>query len=68
MHEALARVGVNELGGDPQQRRLAGAVAADQTDAFARPDGKVRPFKQRRPSESEPDSGELDQGRGHGGP
>ena len=36
LHEATAAVGFDQAGRDLQQRRFAGAVAADQTHAFAR--------------------------------
>jgi hypothetical protein len=35
LHEAAAAVGLDDAGGDLQQRRFAGAIAADQADAFA---------------------------------
>ena len=34
LHKAAAAIGLDEARGDPQQRRLAGAVAADQADAL----------------------------------
>ena len=39
LHEAAAAVGLDETGGDLQQRRFARAVAADQADALARGHG-----------------------------
>ena len=35
LHEAAAAVGLDQAGRDLQQRRFAGAVAADQADALA---------------------------------
>jgi len=34
LHEAAAAVGLDQAGGDLQERRFAGAVTADQADAF----------------------------------
>ena len=36
LHEAAAAVGLHQARGDLEQRRFAGAVAADQADALAR--------------------------------
>ncbi|MHC2250413.1 hypothetical protein ACVILK_000105 [Bradyrhizobium embrapense] len=36
LHETAAGIGLDQPGRDPQQGRLAGAVAADQADTFAR--------------------------------
>ena len=36
LHEAAAAVGLDQAGRDLQQRRFAGAVAADQADPLAR--------------------------------
>ena len=35
LQEAIGAVGLDDAGGDLQQRRLAGAVAADKADAVA---------------------------------
>ena len=55
LHEALARIGRDLAGGDAQQRRFAGAVAADQRDALARRDRQLRAGEQRRDAEREVD-------------
>ena len=41
LHEAVALVGFDEPGGDLQQGRLAGAVAADEADALAGSDREL---------------------------
>ena len=63
LHEALAFVGLHQAGGDLQQRRLAGAVAADQAHPLPRRHGQLRPLQQRRAAEGEMDVAELDEGR-----
>ncbi len=65
LHEARAAIGIDQAGGDLEQRRLAGAVAADKADAVARRDGQLRAIKQRRSAEGQSDVFELDEGRGH---
>jgi hypothetical protein len=41
----LARVGLVDPGGDPQQRRLPGAVRADQADPVAQGDRRIDPVE-----------------------
>ena len=47
---------------EPQQARLAGAVAADQTDAFARLDHQIDVIEQRHVTVRQGNLGELNQG------
>ena len=65
LHEAAAAVGLYEAGGDLQQRRFAGAVTADQTDALARGYRQFDARQQRRAAEGQLDVFQLDQGRRH---
>ena len=61
LHEAAAAIGLDQPGGDLEQRRFAGAVAADQADALA---GRHRQFdarQQRRAAKGQPDIFQLDQ-------
>ena len=60
MAEHLAVLRLDQPGRDPQQRRLAGAVAADQRDAVAWKHGQRRAVEQRRAAESEADAVELE--------
>ena len=48
LHEAAAAVGLDQPGRDPQQRRFAGAVAADQADALGLRHRQFDPRQQRR--------------------
>ena len=67
LHEARAAIGLDQAGGDLQQRRLARAVAADEAHALARRDRQLDAVEQRRAAEGERDIAELDEGRGHAG-
>ncbi len=53
LHEAAAAVGLDQPGRDLQQRRLAGAVAADQADALAGGDRQLDARQQRRAAEGQ---------------
>jgi hypothetical protein len=53
LDEALARIRLDESGRDLQERRLAGAVAADQRQAVAARHGELRAFEQRRAAEGQ---------------
>ena len=65
LHEAAAAVGLDEAGRDLQQRRFAGAVAADQADALARRHRQFDARQQRRAAEGQLDVFQLDQRRRH---
>ena len=65
LDEDAAAVRLDHAGGDLQQRRLAGAVAADQADALALRDRQVGRGQERRAAKGERDLAQLDQG-GHG--
>ena len=65
LHEALAAVGLDQARNDLEQRRLARAVAAHETDPLARGDGQLHALQQRRAAEGERDVGELDERRWH---
>ena len=65
LHKAAAAVGFDEACDDFQQRRLAGAVAADQADAFRGGDRELDAGEQRRAAEGERDIFQLDQRRRH---
>ena len=65
LHEALAAIGVDLARGNPQQRRLAGAVAADEADALASGYGEVHAFEQRRAAKGQGNVAQLDERRGH---
>ena len=67
LHEALAAIGLDQPGGDLQQRRLARAVAADEAHALARRHRQLDAVEQRRAAEGERDVAELEEGRRHGG-
>ena len=66
LHEAAAAVGLDQPGRDLQQRRFAGAVAADQADALGRRDRQFDARQQRRAAEGQRDVFQLDQRRRHG--
>ena len=66
LHEAAAAVGLDQAGGDLQQRRFARAVAADQADALARRHRQFDARQQRRAAEGQRDVFQLDQRRRHG--
>ncbi len=66
LQEALTGIGLDQPRRDPQQRRLAGAVAADQRQPFS---GSHRQFgagKQRRAAEGQVDVLEKEERRCHG--
>ena len=65
LHKACAAVGLDQSGGDLEQRRLARAVAADQTDALAGRDRQLDAVEQRRAAERERDVLELYERRRH---
>ncbi len=65
LHEARAAVGLDQAGGDLQQRRFARAVAADQADALARRHRQLDARQQRRAAEGQRDVFQLDQRRRH---
>ena len=65
MAEDLAVLRLDQAGGDLQQRRLAGAVAADQRDAVAGRDRKFGAVEQRRAAEGQHDAVERQKRRGH---
>ena len=62
LHPDAAAIGLEFAADDLQQRRLAGAVAADHADAFFRVDLQVRAVEQRQVSVSHRDVVERDQG------
>ena len=66
MAEHLAVLRLDQAGRDPQQRRLARAVAADQRDAVAGQHRQRCAVEQRRAAESEADAVELEERWGHG--
>ena len=61
LHEARAAVGLDEASRDLQQRGFAGAVAADQADAFGWRDIELDARQQRRAAEGQSDVFQLDQ-------
>jgi hypothetical protein len=61
LHEARAAVRLDQAGRDLEQRRFAGAVAADQADALGRRLRKVDASQQRCAAKGERDILELDQ-------
>ena len=63
--EHLAVLRLDQSGRDLEQRRLAGAVAADQRDAIAGQHLKRGAVEQRRAAEGEANIVELEQRRGH---
>ena len=65
LHKAAAAVGLDEARGDLQQRRFAGAVAADQADALTGGHRKLDARQQRRAAKSQRDILQLDQRRRH---
>ena len=65
LHEAAAAIGLDEAGGDLQERRFAGAVTADQADSLARRHRQLDARQQRRAAEGQPDILQLDQRRRH---
>ena len=60
MAEHLAVLRLDQAGGDPEQGRLAGAVAADQRDAVAGQHRKRGAVEQRRAAEGQADVVELE--------
>ena len=66
MAEHLAVLRLDQAGRDLQQRRLAGAVAADQRDAVAGQHRQRCAVEQRRAAESEADAVELEKWWCHG--
>ena len=55
LQEAAAGVGLDQPGGDLQERRLAGAVPADQAQALAGADRQLGAGQQRRAAKGEAD-------------
>ena len=55
LSKTLAGIGLDQPGGDAQQRRFAGAVAPDQADPVAGCNGQRRAGKQRRRTEGQAD-------------
>ena len=64
--EAAAGIGLDQAGGDAQQGRFAGSVAADKADPVAGGDGDAGAGQQRRGAESQGDILQREKGRGHG--
>ncbi len=62
LHAHLAVVGLELTGHQPHQGGLAGAVAADDADAFAGFDGQVDVVEQQRTADAEVDVLELEEG------
>ncbi len=60
-----AAIGLDQPGGNPQQSRFAGAVAADQRHALAGRDRQFGPGEQRRAAEGQRDVFELQKRRSH---
>ena len=67
MREAFAPIGLGEIGGNLQKRRLARAIAADEANAIARRDGQFRAFEQRRAAERQVNIFECQKRRCHAG-
>ena len=65
LHEARPPVGLDQPGGNAQQRRLARPVAADQAHAFAGRDGELDAGEQGCAAERQRNVFELNEGRGH---
>ncbi len=65
LDKARAAVGLDQPGGDLEQRRLARAVAAHQADALAGRDRQLDAVEQRRAAERERDVLELYERRRH---
>ncbi len=65
LDEAAAGVGLDHAGGDLEQRRLAGAIAADETEALARADRKLDALEQRLAADAEPDVLKEEERRRH---
>ena len=59
LDEALARIRLDHAGGDLQERRLAGTVAADEADAVSFPHLEFGRGEQRRAAEGERDVAEV---------
>jgi len=55
LHEAAAAVGLDQTGRDLQERRFAGAVAADQADALIGGDREFDARQQRRAAKGQRD-------------
>jgi len=66
LHEPLPGVGLDEAGGDLEQRRLARPVAPDHAQPLALRDGKLGPLQQRRAAKGQVDVAQHEDGRGHG--
>ena len=62
-HRAVAGVGVQAAGEEREQRRLAGAVAADQADLFARLDGQAGAVEDELDATAKRELGENEHGR-----
>ena len=65
LDKAGAVVRLDETGSDLQERRLAGAVAPDQTHAFACGHRKIGTLQERRTAKGQGNTGELDEGWRH---
>jgi len=63
LHETAAGIGIDLADGDLKQRRLAGAVAADEAQPFGRADREVRASEQRGAAERKTDILEEEQRR-----
>ena len=66
LQEARARIRLDQACRNSQQRRLAGAVAADQRQPLAGADGKLRARQQRRAAEGQVNVLEKEERCGHG--
>ncbi len=65
LHEALAAIGLDLACGNPQQCRLAGAVAADKADALTGRDGEVHALEQGGAAKGQGNVAQLNEGWGH---
>src|SRR5687768_5159227 len=63
---ALAAIRLDQAGGDLQQRRFAGAVAADKRQAVTIVDGKLDAREKRLAAEGERHTLQAEEGRGSG--
>ena len=66
LDKALAGIRLDETGGDPQQCRLAGAVAPDEAYPVAGGDGQLRARQERHRPECQARVPQQEQRRGHG--
>jgi len=65
LHEARSAVRLDQSGGDLEERRFAGSVAADKTHTLPGRDRELDAIEKRRAAEVERNLAELDEGRGH---